>query len=115
MRSGPHTLKPYDENPPDRTLQPDDILFVDLGPVFEAWEADFGRTFVLAGADDAKRKLRDALQPTWDVVKARYRQDPDMTGGQLYAIAKEEAQAAGYEFGGWLAGRKYPFSYGHDS
>ena len=44
VRSGPNTLQPYNENPPDRVIEADDILFVDLGPVFEAWEADFGRT-----------------------------------------------------------------------
>lgn len=88
-RSGPHTLQPYQENPPDRMIEPDDILFVDLGPVFEAWEADFGRTFVLDGADQEKRKLRDALEPTWEKVKARYKENPDMTGNELYDIAKE--------------------------
>lgn len=36
VRSGPNTLMPYAENPPDRIIQADDILFVDLGPVFEA-------------------------------------------------------------------------------
>ena len=33
----------------------DDILFLDFGPIFEEWEADFGRTFVLG--DDAVRDL----------------------------------------------------------
>jgi Xaa-Pro dipeptidase len=47
VRAGKNTLLPYAENPPDLTLQEDDILFLDLGPVFENWEADFGRTFVL--------------------------------------------------------------------
>jgi Xaa-Pro aminopeptidase len=47
VRAGANTLLPYAENPPDLTLGEDDILFLDLGPVFEAWEADFGRTFVL--------------------------------------------------------------------
>ncbi|KAG5956298.1 hypothetical protein E4U58_006675, partial [Claviceps cyperi] len=42
--------------PPDRMIEEDDILIVDLGPVFEAWEADFGRTFVL-GSDAGRLKL----------------------------------------------------------
>lgn len=103
VRSGPHTLKPYAENPPDRVIQPDDILFVDLGPVFEAWEADFGRTFVL-GDDPIKKKLRDSLEPTWKTVKARYQENPDITGEELYDIACEEAKKAGWEFGGAIAG-----------
>ena len=103
IRSGPNTLLPYAEDAPDRIIQPDDILFVDLGPVFEAWEADFGRTFVL-GDDPFKIKLRDALEPTWNTVKARFSENPDMTGEELYDIACAEAQQAGWEFGGQIAG-----------
>ena len=50
------TLARYDENPPDLTVGKAVILFLDLGPVFEEWEADFGRTFVL-GSDPVKLKL----------------------------------------------------------
>jgi Xaa-Pro dipeptidase len=28
----------------------DDIVFADFGPVFEGWEADFGRTWVIGVA-----------------------------------------------------------------
>jgi len=35
VRSGPHTLFPYRENPPDRVIEADDIVFADFGPVFE--------------------------------------------------------------------------------
>src|SRR5271170_3556149 len=56
VRAGRNTLAPYDENPPDLTIGDDDILFLDLGPVFEEWEADFGRTYVV-GNDPQKHKL----------------------------------------------------------
>src|SRR5271163_146772 len=39
VRAGKNTLLPYAENPPDHTIGEDDILFLDLGPVFEKWEA----------------------------------------------------------------------------
>src|ERR1700723_3225709 len=60
VRAGRNTLAPYDENPPDLTVGEDDIVFLDLGPVFEEWEADFGRTFVL-GTDPIKLKLRNDI------------------------------------------------------
>lgn len=106
VRSGPHTLEPYAENPPDRAIEPGDILFVDLGPVFEAWEADFGRTFVLDGGDEHRLRLRDALRPTWEAVREVYREREagGITGGELYDVAREEARRAGYEFGGAIAG-----------
>jgi len=103
IRSGPNTLFPYEENPPDRIIQDDDILFVDLGPVFEAWEADFGRTFVL-GDDPAKKKLLGSLDPVWKAVKSRYQANPDMTGEELYDIACDVAKEHGWEFGGQIAG-----------
>ncbi|KAI1104972.1 Creatinase/aminopeptidase [Jackrogersella minutella] len=103
VRSGPNTLLPFEENPPDRVIGADDILYVDLGPVFEEYEADFARTFVL-GPDPDKARLRDSLEPVWHAVRARYQADPDMTGERLYAIAGEEARAAGWEFGAKLAG-----------
>jgi Xaa-Pro dipeptidase len=44
------------KTPPDLTVGEGDIVFLNLGPVFEEWEADFGRTFVV-GQDPLKRKL----------------------------------------------------------
>ena len=104
VRSGPNTLFPYAANPPDRIVQPDDILFVDLGPVFEEWEADFGRTFVL-GNDPAKMRLRDSLEPVWNAVsKALWANADKMTGEQFYELACAAAKEAGYEHGGAHAG-----------
>ena len=47
VRAGENTLQPFKERPPDRVIAEGDIVFLDLGPIFEEWEADFGRTFVL--------------------------------------------------------------------
>ncbi len=47
VRAGENTLEPYRRNPPDRLIGADDIVFCDFGPIFQDWEADFGRTFVL--------------------------------------------------------------------
>lgn len=103
VRSGPNTLCPYEDNPPDRMILEDDILIVDLGPVFEAWEADFGRTFVI-GNDPNKIKLRDGLEPVWKDVKKKFDQRPDMTGEELFAVAQATAAEHGWTFGGQLAG-----------
>jgi Xaa-Pro aminopeptidase len=63
VRAGRNTLAPYDENPPDLTVGEDDIAFLDFGPVFEDWEADFGRTYVVGNescAATSKRHSRAA-------------------------------------------------------
>jgi Xaa-Pro aminopeptidase len=97
VRSGPNTLLPYrDRGLPDRIIQNDDILFVDLGPVFEKWEADFGRTFVL-GNDPLKKQLRDALLPVWTKARDAFWSKPHMSGSELYAEVRAAAREAGYE------------------
>jgi Xaa-Pro aminopeptidase len=103
VRAGPNTLFPYSKTPPNLTLQEDDILFLDLGPVFEDWEADFGRTYVL-GSDPMKLKLRDDIEPIFDKAKAHYEANPDITGAELYGFAVALAEEAGWEFGGPIAG-----------
>ncbi|KAF7557841.1 hypothetical protein G7Z17_g359 [Cylindrodendrum hubeiense] len=103
IRSGPNTLRPFEDNPPDRIIEEDDILVIDLGPVFEAWEADFGRTYVL-GNDPHKIRLRDALEPIWLKVKEIYHKNPDMTGQELYEISQKAAEAEGFTFGAPIAG-----------
>ena len=35
VRAGPNMLQPYRQNPPDRVITADDIVFCDFGPVFE--------------------------------------------------------------------------------
>ena len=103
VRSGPNTLLPYAENPPDRQIGADDIVFFDFGPVFAAWEADFGRTYVL-GEDPVKLRLRDDLEPVFCEGRRYFESEPDITGGELYAFVVESAQARGWEYGGPIAG-----------
>lgn len=105
VRAGPNTLSPFKEDPPDRMIEDGDILYVDLGPVFEEWEADFGRTFVLgSNPSPAKTKIRDALDPVWHAIKARFDANPSMTGEQLFEISGEEAGKVGYQWGANIAG-----------
>src|SRR3984885_11587424 len=78
VRAGRNTLAPYDENPPDLTIGADDILFLDLGPVFEDWEADFGRTFVL-GSDPVKGKLRRDVGEAFAAGKKYFHEHPHIT------------------------------------
>lgn len=103
VRAGKNTLLPYAENPPDLTIADDDILFLDLGPVFEEWEADFGRTFVV-GADPFKLKLRDDVGQAFAEGKRYFQQTPDITARQLFAHATSLAGKFGWEFGGPIAG-----------
>jgi len=103
VRAGRNTLAPYEENPPDLTVDEDDILFLDLGPVFEEWEADFGRTFVL-GSDPAKLKLRDDIAKGFLEGKKYFHEHPDIKADELYKQAQKLARDFGWEYGGPIAG-----------
>jgi len=103
VRAGPNTLQPYKENPPDREIAADDIVFCDFGPIFEQWEADFGRTYVLGG-DPVKLELRDDLAVIWAAGRRYFEEHPDITGAQLYDHMTVLAREAGWEFGGTIAG-----------
>jgi Xaa-Pro aminopeptidase len=103
VRAGVNTLEPYRKNPPDRLIADDDIVFCDFGPIFEEWEADIGRTFVL-GDDPVKRALSDALPGVWEAGRAFFESRPDVSGEQLFTQMTELAADAGWEFGGEIAG-----------
>lgn len=102
VRAGSNTLAVYNENPPDRVIGQDDIVFIDLGPVFEAWEADVGRTFVI-GNDPHKRKLVADTQQAFGLAKQYYKDHPDITGAQLFEHLHVLAAQAGWEMGGIIA------------
>jgi Xaa-Pro dipeptidase len=103
VRAGRNTLAPYDENPPDLTVAEDDIVFLDLGPVFEEWEADFGRTYVV-GNDPLKRKLCREIEEAFAKGKQYFHEREDITAAELYGFVQRLAEQAGWEYGGPIAG-----------
>jgi len=110
VRAGKNTLLPYNENPPDLVLQSDDILFFDFGPIFEQWEADFGRTYSI-GNDPAKQKLARDVETAWYECRDWFTSQKDVTGAQLYGHAEKLAKKFGWTFGGEIAGHligKFP-------
>lgn len=103
VRAGANGIAIAGDNPPVLTIADDDLVYLDLGPVFDAWEADVGRSYVVGGDPDKHRLVAD-LSTQFDKVKARFDGDPDVTGADLYAFACDSAAAAGWRFGGKIAG-----------
>ncbi|HMF72354.1 MAG TPA: M24 family metallopeptidase [Flavitalea sp.] len=103
VRAGANTLKPYDENPPNLILQKDDIIFLDFGPVFEDWEADFGRTYVI-GNDPHKHKLKKDIEQAWYEAKEWFSQQTKLTGAEFHQYIIDLAKKYGWIYGGQLAG-----------
>jgi len=108
VRTGANTLCVFADNPPERTIEANDTVYLDLGPVFEApnteaWEADIGQTYAL-GADPARHALVTALPLVFEETRAHANANPDIACADLYAFACEAAAARGYIFVGAIAG-----------
>ncbi len=84
-RCGPNTLYTYDDEPADRRIGEDDIVYLDFGPVFEAWEADFGRSYVL-GTDPSKHRLVGDLETAFRARQGVVPPDPDLDGGTVVRL-----------------------------
>jgi Xaa-Pro dipeptidase len=98
VRSGINTLCIAADDPPVLEIAVDDTVFIDLGPVFDEWEADVGRTYAL-GPDPRKHQLCADLEPMFEKIKQYFDAHADITGAELYAYAQRSAEAAG-----WLVG-----------
>ena len=110
VRSGKNTLAIYPDNPPNRIIEKDDILFIDMGPIVNGYEADIGRTYVL-GNDARKLKLKRDVEVAWYEIKEWVQQHTALKASELFQYVVEKAKEYGWEFGGEIAGHivgKYP-------
>jgi Xaa-Pro dipeptidase len=103
VRSGINTLAPYNDNPPDLLILEDDILFMDLGPVLETWEADIGRTYTI-GNDKKKYKMVQDIEHAWWLGKEYYESHWDITGAEYYKYIESLAHQMGYLFEAEMTG-----------
>jgi Xaa-Pro aminopeptidase len=103
VRTGINTLQPYASDPPDLVIQNGDILFFDFHPIFEGWEADLGRTYVL-GNDPLKLKIKKDVEAAWYEGNEWYFKQNNLTGAQFFNYATDLAKRYGYEFGNAIAG-----------
>lgn len=99
VRAGKNTLLPYAENPPDLVLRENEILFLDFGPVYEDWEADLGRTYVL-GNDPKMVQLKNDTERLWQEGVEYFQSNFEkITGADFYAHTCSLANENGREFG----------------
>ena len=103
VRAGPNTVLTYAADPPDRPLGEDDVVYLDFGPLFDEWEADYGRTYVL-GNDPLKHKLVADIETAFKLGKQRFMEDSELTAGGLYDYVSGLAPELGWEFAAPTAG-----------
>ena len=96
IRFGPNTLKPYSVlSEPHVRLGPDDIFFIDIGPVWDGYEGDGGDTFV-TGANEELRQCKDDVKRLFDLVKKQWKNE-HWSGQKLYQYAVHKAKELGWE------------------
>lgn len=103
VRAGINTMQPFNGNPPDRVIENDDIVVLDFGPIFNGFEADLGRTYVI-GNDPLKLKIQRDVEAAWYEVKDWYDKQSSLTGAQFFHYIIDLTKRYGYEFGNEIAG-----------
>lgn len=103
VRTGINTLQPFIANPPDLIIQEGDIVFFDFHPVYEGWEADLGRTYVL-GNNPLKLKMKKDIEAAWHEANDWYFKQRELTGATYFNYITDLTKRYGYEFGNAIAG-----------
>lgn len=104
VRSGPHTVLPYGQEPPDRVIGVDETVVLDFGPLLAGHETDFARTVVL-GDDPGRRRLVEDLAGVGAAAREVFLREDGITGRRLLAEVRSLAARAGWTLGTWHVGR----------
>jgi len=94
FRIGADTQKVFREkSDPNIKLKKDDLFFIDVGPVINGHEADYGQTFSIASTP--LEKLKKAAQEVFLLTKKEW-QSKGLTGEELYVYAQNQSKNFGY-------------------
>jgi Xaa-Pro aminopeptidase len=105
VRFGENTLKDYGEpSVPGVRLGENDLFFLDIGPVWQKYEGDYGDTFAVGNDPDMVRIASD-VRVIFDATADAWRQRR-LSGRDLYALAGVEAERRGWELNLKLAGHR---------
>jgi Xaa-Pro aminopeptidase len=94
VRFAENTLLSFRGQSQPKTLQSDDIYFIDIGPVFGGYEGDVGDTYVV-GNDPEKLKCAEDCRAIFKTLQIRWKNG--MSGVELYDFADKEAARLGWK------------------
>jgi Xaa-Pro aminopeptidase len=94
IRFGPNTLKTFKEVSGPYILKDEDIYFIDIGPVVDQHEADYGETFTLGSKFDHKHIAESSRKLFIEVT--HHWKETGLRGKELYDFAQRKAKALGY-------------------
>jgi hypothetical protein len=104
IRFGADTVRPPREGiDRQRRLRANDIAVVDLGPVWDGYEGDYGDTFVF-GDGPLHQACTTALHEVFDETRQAWLRG--LTGRELYDFAEHSAASKGWRLARNLAGHR---------
>lgn len=105
VRFGDNTLLDYGEpSPPGTRLRENDLFFLDIGPVWQNYEGDYGDTFAVGDDPDMVRIAGD-VRKVFDATAAAWREQ-GLSGRALYDFAGAEAERLGWRLNLKLLGHR---------
>lgn len=105
FRIGKNTVKSFREKSDEGvTLKEDDLFFIDIGPVFDGHEGDYGETFVTSNNPEYL-KIKKASEDVFHTTANKCR-DEGLTGVELYEFAQSYARDLGYELNLKMSGHR---------
>lgn len=105
FRIGSNTTRSFREKSEEGVvLKEDDLFFIDIGPVFDGHEGDYGETFVTSNNPDYL-KIKKASEDVFHTTASKCR-DEGLTGIELYEFAEAYAKDLGYELNLKMSGHR---------
>lgn len=105
FRMGQDTLKNFRELPDESIrLQAGDLFFLDVGPIIEDHEADYGKTFALEQNEPSKTLTADVLH-VWQKTASQWKENK-FSGAKLFSYANQIAKSLGHELNPLMAGHR---------
>ena len=105
FRIGTNTTKSFkDISQPAVKLKESDIFFIDIGPVWDGHEGDYGHTFVL-GDSAVFDKIADSSRDVFNQV-AKIWSEEGKSGKELYEIAQKISEEKGFVFNPRMKGHR---------
>lgn len=96
VRIGSDTVKTFHPlSDPDLRLAETDIFFLDIGPVWDGYEADVGDSFVL-GQDAEMIRCAADCRVLFEIVRREWLES-GRSGSELYRFADQQAKERGWQ------------------
>lgn len=105
IRFGKNTICQFKEKSQENTvLQDNDVFFLDIGPVFDGHEADFGETFYV-GNDSKYEQIANSSKEIFFEIQEELDQR-ELTGQEIYELMGQKAKALGFELNMKMEGHR---------